>query len=152
MQSATGRGSSILIILNQGAYCASELSGIIDKPINTVSNHLKALELSGAIEIADTKQSVRNLVQHFYRAIKTPQYSKEDLIEMHPFERQVQIGLIVQALLAEIMASLWAGKLRDDPNHCFYWDRLNLDEQGRSLALKEQERHLIAWRRSRRNR
>jgi DNA-binding transcriptional ArsR family regulator len=130
----------ILIILNQGTYCASELSEIIGEPINTVSNHLKELADGGAIEIAVTKKR-RNFSQHFYRAIKIPVHSKEDLIAMQPLERQVTVGLHVQSLLAEIMAALWAGKISDDPNHCLVWDRLNVDDQGRREITAEQERH-----------
>src|ERR1700742_3204732 len=100
----------ILIILNQGTYCATELSDIIGEPINTVSNHLKELADGGAIEIAETKKR-RNFFQHFYRAISIPMHSRDDLIAMHPLERQVTIGLHVQSLLAEIMAALWAGKI-----------------------------------------
>jgi DNA-binding transcriptional ArsR family regulator len=133
----------ILIVLNQGTYCATELSDIIGEPLNTVSNHLKELADGGAIEIAETKKR-RNFSQHFYRAIQTPVHSKEDLIAMHPLERQVTVGLHVQSLLAEIMAALWAGKISDDPDHCVMWDRLNVDEQGRHEITQEQERH---WRR-----
>jgi DNA-binding transcriptional ArsR family regulator len=130
----------ILIVLNQGTYCASELSEIIGEPINTVSNHLKELADGGSIEIAETRKR-RNFSQHFYRAIETLAHSKEDLIAMHPLERQVTLGLVVQSLLAEIMAALWAGKFSDDPNHCLVWDRLNVDDQGRREITEEQERH-----------
>lgn len=130
----------ILIVLNQGTYCATELSEIIGEPINSVSNHLKELAEGGAIEIAESRPR-RNFLQHFYRAIKTPTYSEEDLLEMHPFERQVIAGLHVQGLLAEVMAALCAGKFRDDPNHCLVWDRLNVDEPGRRAVTEEQERH-----------
>jgi DNA-binding transcriptional ArsR family regulator len=130
----------ILIVLNQGVYCASELSEIIGVSINNVSNHLKELADGGTIEIAETKKR-RNFDQHFYRAVNTALYSKEDLMAMHPVERQVTLGILIQSLLAEIMASLWAGKFCDDPNHCLVWDRLNVDEQGRLEITEEQERH-----------
>ena len=130
----------ILIVLNEGTYCASELSEIIGEPLNTVSNHLKELCEGGAIEIAETKRR-RNFDQHFYRAINFPVLSRDDLIAMHPVERQVTVGLHVQSLLAEIMASLWAGKISEDPDHCFVWDRLNVDEQGRRELTEEQEQH-----------
>jgi len=116
----------ILIVLNQGTYCTTELSKIIGAPINHVANHLKELADGGAIEIAETKRR-RNFDQHFYRAIETPVQSKEDLIAMHPLQRQVIAGLHVQGLLAEVMAALWAGKFSGDPNHCLIWDRLNGD-------------------------
>lgn len=130
----------ILIHLNEATYCATELSEIIGEPLNSVSNHLKELAEGGAIEIAETRKR-RNFDQHFYRAIMTAVHSKEDLIEMHPVHRQVTAGLIVQSLLAEVMAALQAGKFSDDPNHCLIWDRLNVDEKGRDEITEEQERH-----------
>ncbi|HTR75366.1 MAG TPA: winged helix-turn-helix domain-containing protein [Solirubrobacterales bacterium] len=130
----------LLIVLNQGTYCASELSDIIGEPITRVSNHLKELADGGSIEVAETRRR-RNFDQHFYRAIEIPEHSKEELIAMHPLERQVTVGLVVQSLLAEIMAALWAGKISDDPDHCVVWDRLNLDEQGHREITEEQERH-----------
>jgi DNA-binding transcriptional ArsR family regulator len=130
----------ILIVLNQGTYCATELSDIIGVPVNSVSNHLKELADGGAIEVAETKRC-RNFFQHFYRAIEIPRHSKEDLIAMHPVERQVTASLMAQSLLAEIMAALLANRISDDPNHCFLWDRLNVDEQGRREITVEQERH-----------
>ncbi len=130
----------LLIILNQGTYCASELSEIIGEPINSVSNHLKELADGGAIEIAETKKR-RNFLQHFYRAISIPNYSGAELLEMHPLQRQVTVGLAAQSLIAEIMASLWEGKISNDPDHMLAWDRLNLDKQGHREVTKEQERH-----------
>ena len=54
-------------------------------------------------------------LQRFYRAIMTPLYSKEDLTEMHPLQRQVTAGLHVQELLAEIMAVTLVGKIQRRP-------------------------------------
>lgn len=130
----------ILIVLRQGAYSASELSEIIGEPLPNVSHHLTELCDGGAIEIAETKKR-RNCDQHYYRAIKMPEHSREDYIEMHRVERQVMIGLHVQSLLAEIMASLWEEKISEDPDHCFVWDRLNVDGQGRSEIAEEQDQH-----------
>lgn len=130
----------LLIVLNQGTYSPSELSEIIDVPLNSVSNHLKELADGGAIEIAETKRC-RNFIQNFYRAIKIPRHSKEDLVAMTPLERQVTAGLHAQSLLAEVMAALLANKISDDPDHCFLWDRLNVDEQGRREISEEQDRH-----------
>lgn len=130
----------LLIILNQGTYCASELSEIIGEPLNTVSNHLKELADGGAIEIAETKRK-RNFHQHFYRAVSIPYHSNEELAAMQPLQRQVHIGLIVQSLLAEIMAALWAEKMSKDPEHTLVWDRLNVDAEGRRKIAEEQARH-----------
>jgi hypothetical protein len=128
----------ILITLNEGAYSPAEIAEIIGEPLNKVSNHVTELAEGGSIEIVDTKMR-RNTAQHFYRATETPIYSKEDIEAMTVFERQVTAGLVVQSLMAEVLASLGAGKLSSDPGVCLVWDRLNLDQQGREEVAKEQE-------------
>lgn len=133
----------ILIVLNEGTYSPAEVADIIGEPLNSVSNHMRELAERGSIEIVDTRMR-RNAAQHFYRATRTPEYSREDIAEMTPLESQVTAGLVVQSLLAEIMASLWAGKMAADPGVCLAWDRLNLDEQGRREVSQEQE---SSWRR-----
>jgi hypothetical protein len=59
---------------------------------------------------------------------------------MTPNERQALAGLILQASMAEALASLRAGKLRDDPRVMLAWNRLNLDKDGRNDAADEQVR------------
>jgi DNA-binding transcriptional ArsR family regulator len=129
----------ILILLNEGTYAAGEIADLIGEPLNKVGNHIRELVDAGSIEVAETKQR-RNTVQHFYRAVHVPLYSKEEVLAMTPQERQVTAGLIIQSLLAEVMAGLWAGRMSDDPGVCLVWDRLNLDAQGRREVADEQER------------
>jgi DNA-binding transcriptional ArsR family regulator len=129
----------ILITLNEGVYSPAEIAEIIDEPLNKVSNHVTELAEGGSIEIVDTKMR-RNTAQHFYRATQVPIYSQDDVKAMTVFERQVTAGLMIQSLMAEVMASLGAGKLSDDPGVVLAWDRLNLDEQGRERVVEEQER------------
>ena len=128
----------ILIVLNEGSYSPTEVAEIIEEPLNSVSNHMRELADGGSIEIVDTKKR-RNFSQHFYRATQTPEYSREDIEEMTMFESQVTAGLIIQSFVAEVMASLWAGKMSSDPQVCLIWDRLNLDGQGRQELVEEQE-------------
>lgn len=59
-------------------------------------------------------------------------------------QRQVTAGLVIQSLMAEMMAGLWAGKMNDDPRVWLAWDRFNLDAQGRQEVFDEQEE---AWKR-----
>jgi DNA-binding transcriptional ArsR family regulator len=133
----------ILIVLSQGIYSPAEVAEIIGEPLNNVSNHMRELADGGSIEIVGTRMR-RNTAQHFYRAAQIPEYSKEDVEEMTIFETQVTAALVIQFLMAEIMASLWAGKMCDDPDVCLVWDRLNLDDQGRDEIAREQE---DSWRR-----
>lgn len=133
----------ILIVLNQGIYTSAEIASIIDEPLNKVGNHIRELVDAGSIEIADTRQR-RNTQQHFYRAVRRPFYSEEEVADMTWQERQVSAGLAIQSLMAELMAGLWGGKMLDDPRDWLTWDRFNLDEEGRQELFEEQEE---SWKR-----
>jgi DNA-binding transcriptional ArsR family regulator len=128
----------ILFVLNEGIYSPTEVAEIIDVPLNSVSNHMRSLADRGSIEIVDTRMR-RNAAQHFYRATQVPEYSKEDVEAMTIFEAQVTAGLIIQSLFTEVMASLRAGRMSNDPGVCLCWDRLHVDEQGRREVAEEQE-------------
>ena len=133
----------ILIVLNQGIYTAAEIADIIDEPLNRVANHIRELVDAGSIEIADTQQR-RGGFQHYYRAVETPYFSQEEFEEMTWQQRQVTIGLVIQSLVAEVMAALQAGKMVDDPRVWLAWDRFHLDPEGRQEVADEHADH---WRR-----
>jgi DNA-binding transcriptional ArsR family regulator len=133
----------ILIVLAQGVYTAGEIADIIDEPLNRVGNHIRELVDAGSIEIADSRMR-RNTVQHLYRAVIIPFFSEKEVGAMTWQERQVSAGLVIQSLMAEIMAGLWAGKLFDDPRDWLTWDRFNLDAEGRQELYDEQEE---SWKR-----
>jgi DNA-binding transcriptional ArsR family regulator len=130
----------ILVLLTEGTtYTHSEISEIIGEPMNKVGNHLRELLDAGSIEVAEVRRH-RNFTQHVYRAVETPYYSDEDIAAMTPQQRQVTYGLVIQSLMAEIMASFWAGKIRDAPRSWIASNWLNLDSQGRQDIADEQER------------
>ena len=130
----------ILIVLNQGIYTAAEIADIIDEPLNRVANHIRELVDAGSIEIADTKQR-RGGFQHYYRAVEAPYYSQEEFEEMTWQQRQVTIGLVIQSLVAEVLAALQAGKMVDDPRVWLAWDRFFLDPEGRQEVADEHASH-----------
>lgn len=133
----------ILVLLNEGRdYTHSEISELIDEPMNKVGNHLRELGEAGMIEIAEIRR--RNFTRNVYRAVETPFRSDEDMAAMTPQHRQVTYGLFIQHLMAETMASFQAGKIRDDPRAWVASNWLNLDAQGRKDIADEQER---AWQR-----
>ena len=135
--------SQVLIVLNQGIYTAAEIADIIGEPLNKVGNHIRELLDAGSIEIADTKRR-RNFHQHYLRAVSTTFFSKGEAKAMTTQGRQVSAGLIIQSLVAEMMAGLWAGKMFDDPRDWLTWDRFNLDAEGRQELYDEQEE---SWKR-----
>lgn len=128
----------VLSLLNEGSYSQAQISEILGIPLEKLSHHIRELSDGGSIEIAKVEK-VGNLDQHYYRAVEMAIYSEEEARAMHPLQQQVTVGLIAQNIMAEVMAALWAGKLRD-PSSCLVWRWFNVDEQGRKDISDEQER------------
>lgn len=129
----------ILAALHEGPATSKELSKIIGQPLSTVSHHIAELIKDASIEIAKTEM-VGNLIQHYYCMVKLPLYSDDDVAAMTPEERQGLAAIIIQAATAEAMASLWAGKFREDPRVMLAWNRITLDKQGREDLADEEAR------------
>jgi DNA-binding transcriptional ArsR family regulator len=127
----------VLAALNERIYSAAELSRVVRQPLSTITHHVEELRKSGSIEVARTRK-VRNIEQNFYRSVELPFYSDEDIAAMTADQRQALAGLILQASMAEAMASLWAGKLKNDPRVVLAWRWFNLDNQGREDLADQQ--------------
>jgi DNA-binding transcriptional ArsR family regulator len=129
----------ILAALHEAPASPKELAKIVGQPLANVTHHIEKLFTAGSIDIAYT-EPVGNVTQTFYRMVELPYYSNEDIAAMTEQERQVLAAIILQAVTAEAMASLWAGKLRSDPEVMLAWNRISLDEQGRREFYEEQKR------------
>jgi DNA-binding transcriptional ArsR family regulator len=129
----------VLTLLNEGTYTPVQISRLLGVPVTTLSHHIRELLDGGSIEIAKVVK-VRNVDQHYYRAVEMPFYSDEEVWAMTPLQRQVSAGLIIQCMAAELMAAFWAGKIRDDPRAWLGWRWFNVDEQGREDIADEQQR------------
>jgi DNA-binding transcriptional ArsR family regulator len=128
----------ILIVLNEGTFTPGQIAEVIGEPLNNVSNHIRELADAGSIELAK-KEEVRNTILHYYRAVEMPFYSDEEIAAMPAQQRQVSAGLVVQSMIAEVLAALSAGKLHD-PRVWLAWNWFNVDEQGRDDIMDEQAR------------
>ncbi|HEU4736757.1 MAG TPA: helix-turn-helix domain-containing protein [Solirubrobacterales bacterium] len=126
----------ILALLNEATHSPSELAKLISQPITTVSHHIKELVNSGCIELARIEK-VRNADQHFYRAVELPFVSDEEAESLPVEARQQYAAVILQALMAEGLAALWAGKMTSDPVW-MSWRWFNLDAQGQQDAQEAQ--------------
>jgi DNA-binding transcriptional ArsR family regulator len=126
----------ILAALNERSYACSELSQIIGQPLSAVTHHVEELLKAGAIELGKVEH-VRNVDRHYYRAIAIPFYGDAEMMAKTPEERQDIYGLILQAAMAEALASFWAGKITNDPRVVMAWDWLNVDGQGREEIATE---------------
>jgi DNA-binding transcriptional ArsR family regulator len=105
-----------------------------------IKHHLKELLDEGSIELAYSKR-VGNLIQHYYRAVEVPFYSDEEIEALRPEERQAFAGVILQAVMAESLAALWAGKMAEDRRVWLSWRWFHVDAQGREDIADEQARH-----------
>jgi DNA-binding transcriptional ArsR family regulator len=122
---------------------ATELARIVHEPLSTVTHHVSELLKAGSIRIARTEK-VRSVNQHFYSVVNPLYLSDEDQASMSVEEQEEVCRVILQSLIAEALASFWAGNLVDDPRLFLYWSWYNVDEEGRAAIADEQER---AWKR-----
>jgi hypothetical protein len=76
--------------------------------------------------------------------VKLPFYSDEQMAAMTEEEQKEIVGVILQSVMAEALASFWSGKMCGDPRVMLAWNRLTLDEQARDDLAEEQ---LRSWRR-----
>jgi DNA-binding transcriptional ArsR family regulator len=125
-----------LAMLGEGAHSPNEVAAILHKNISTVARHFKELYEDGSIELVDTRQR-RGATEHFYRAVKIPEISDEEYRRMSHEARLGIIALIVQAITAEVFASLMAGRLQADDDLGLVWDCVNVDNTGHQEVLKE---------------
>lgn len=130
----------ILTALNEQAYSVSELSKLLHYPVSTVGHHVEELLKSKSIEVAYTKQR-RNFTQSFYRAVEIAYFTDEEVAAMSPDQRNELSALILQASMAEGLASLQAGKFRDDLRLFLAWRWFHVDDEGREAIADEQARH-----------
>jgi DNA-binding transcriptional ArsR family regulator len=133
----------VLAALHEGLATASELAKVIHQPLSLLTYHIDELLKSGAIAIAYT-QMVGSIEQNVYCVVRLPFFTDEDWRGMTPQERQVTSALVLQAAMAEALASLWAGKFHSDLRVMVAWNRIALDKQGREDLSDEQAR---SWRR-----
>jgi DNA-binding transcriptional ArsR family regulator len=128
--------TEILAALNERSYTCAELRQILGQPLSTVTHHVEELLKASAIEIGKVEH-VRNIERYYYRAVSVPFFSDEEMSTKTPEERHDIYGLILQASMAEAIASFWAGKITDDPRVVMAWNWFNVDSQGREEIATE---------------
>jgi hypothetical protein len=135
--------TEIRTILNEGPRSQEELARLIRAPASkNIAHHLRELLADGSIELAYVKP-VRNAFEHYYRAVEIPFYTDEEVAAMPPEAKQAICGVILQAVMAEALAALWAGKMADDPRVWLSWRWFHVDAQGREDIADEQARHWV---------
>ena len=126
-----------LSILNEGKASPNEIAKTIDEGVSKVGHHVKELFESGCIEFVGTEQR-RGATEHYYRAIERPFISDEEARELPAETKREIAALILQAVMAEGLSALWAGKMDADDDIWLGWRSLTLDAQGRREVADEQ--------------
>jgi len=134
------RRVEILCLLNGGEHNRYELAALIGVKPSKIKHHLRELLDEGSIELAYSKR-VGNVMQHYYRAVEMPFYTDDEVAAMPPEGKQAICGVILQAVMAEALAALWAGKMAGDPRIWLSWRWFHVDAQGREDIANEQARH-----------
>jgi len=133
--------AEIRTLLNEEPRSQEELGHLIRAPAKgNVGHHLKQMLANGSVEVAYVKPA-RNALERYYRASEIPLFTDEEVAAMSPEIKQAICGLILEAILAEAMAALWAGKMVHDRRVWMSWRWFNVDAQGREDIADEQARH-----------
>lgn len=135
----------ILGSLNEGTRTADQLARVVRQPLSKVTHHIKELLRSGSIEVADIKM-VGNVAQHYYRATEMPFHTDEEHAALSDAEKEATCALIIQAIAAEALNAMYAGKMVTDPRLWLSWRWFNVDFRGREEIADEQARF---WKRIR---
>jgi DNA-binding transcriptional ArsR family regulator len=106
-----------------------ELADELHEPVNDVAYHVRVLRDLGVIELAGTRP-VRGATQHFYRAVRRPYLSNDEVAELGREDRTASATNVLQIEFADAAASLEADKLVERPEHYLFRMPASLDEEG----------------------
>lgn len=125
-----------LQILNEREASATQIARQIGQDLKKVGNHIKALAEYGCIEHVRTVKK-RGAEEHFYRASLKPCIDDEEWGQLSPQARHQISALVFQAIVAEVLASLRAGKFDTRIDRHLSWQPMKLDEQGWKELMQE---------------
>lgn len=122
-----------LAVLAEGMHSVAEIARSIGVSVPRLTGHINGLYEHGCIEFMG-EGPAGNANEHLYRAVVLPHIDDETFRAMPPFERRDSLGLVAQAVFAESLASLRAGKLDDDENARVIGRCIRVDAQGKDEA------------------
>jgi DNA-binding transcriptional ArsR family regulator len=119
-----------LIILHEGEFSAADIAEIVGEETSIVANHLRDLYDAGCIEFVGHKGK-GNFKRAVYRAIARPFTGRKEFAAMSQEERQEAIGVHLQWLLSESLASYRNKRMASDESLSVMSDEPCLDAEGR---------------------
>jgi Helix-turn-helix domain len=126
-----------LSMFHERTASPKEIADEIGVPVGKVAFHVKELLNTGCIELVKTEPR-RGAVEHYYRATRPPLLTDEDWRQLEDGETRQEIAaLAFNAVIAEGLAALRAGKMDDDDLH-LSWQVVKLDPEGRRELAEHQ--------------
>lgn len=95
---------NILTILNERVASPSEISDELDERLGNVSYHVRTLLDLGCIELVSTTPR-RGAVEHHYRAVMKPFFSKDDWAQMPASTRRSAHDTTLKAIVNDVVAT-----------------------------------------------
>jgi hypothetical protein len=117
-------------ILVERVASPKELQKMLRVPLGTASFHVKELFADDAIELVKTVQR-RGAVEHYYRAKVRPEVTDEEWRAMPKPARRKFAATLLQAIVAEGLASLRHGMMDTDDDLYLVWMPVRLSAEGR---------------------
>jgi DNA-binding transcriptional ArsR family regulator len=119
-----------LSILLERTTSPKEIARALQIPLSTASFHVKELFADGAIELVRTEPR-RGAVEHYYRAVVTPEVSDEEWRAMPKSARREGAATLLTAIIAEGLSSLHHGCMDADDDLYLLWVPMQLTAEGR---------------------
>jgi DNA-binding transcriptional ArsR family regulator len=125
---------NILTILNERVASPSEISDELDERLGNVSYHVRTLLDLGCIELVSTTPR-RGAVEHHYRAVMKPFFSKDDWAQMPASTRRSAHDTTLKAIVKDVVATAEANGF-DTPEDVVTRITGDLDAKGRADLAK----------------
>ena len=121
--------SQCLTLLADRTASPAEIAAELDENLGNVSYHVRKLWRGGAVEIVEEKP-VRGAMEHFYRAIKRPLFSDQEISDASLEDRAVFASQALSLLTANATTSLETKTFVERPDFHVARVPVRVDEAG----------------------
>jgi DNA-binding transcriptional ArsR family regulator len=133
------RASCLRLLGERGEMSPVQVMRELGENLSDVSYHMKRLAELGCAEIVRERQ-VRGAVEHFYRATDHSRIDTDEWEELDPLEADAFVGIIMQHLVDDFVASRKAKIVGQDKDFHMTRTQMTLDMQGLIEGMELHER------------
>lgn len=121
--------SQCFTLLAERTASPAELAAELGENLGNVSYHVRKLWRGGVVEIVEEKP-VRGAMEHFYRAVKMPLFSDEEIAEASIEDREVISRQVFSLMTANATTAVEAGTFVKRPDYHITRVPMRVDEDG----------------------